>query len=249
MASQSQSFGETTSNAQAQGLYSAVSLHCCSLLTLVLCSRFSVYHSSFRGALALPWTYQWPETLQRSTCSGTEHFLVLWPYYSLSSSLPLFSPLFSPHFPLLRIFCLFLNVLFQSCHKLGWWAQLHGVPARQLEVALSGMGQPHASSHWGHSSRLSAAKTLLFTSCIASKGWAQKYSSYKYSNYILLCSILREGSTELLLIFRSHPINTEGHYKPFQALDIFMGTEVKLVGPQVGDQVDIWINSHGLPSC
>lgn len=49
-----------------------------------------------------------PEALQRSTCSATEHLPVLWPYYSLSSSLLLSIPLFFLCFPLLRIFCLFL---------------------------------------------------------------------------------------------------------------------------------------------
>lgn len=134
---------------------------------------FSVGHSPFRGAVALPWTYQWtrgssgnyllchtappcPLTLLSSLffCPPT-HSLVL----------SMFPP--SQNFlPFLK--CVFLEVPWTWLMGSAAWGPLQ----RQLEVAVSDTGQPLAFSHRGHSWRLSPAKTLLFTSSVASKGWA-----------------------------------------------------------------------------
>ena len=171
------------------------------------------------------WVVYGPQSLQQCTCSGMglSTAIVPWGKYLLCHRAPprpltLLFPLFFPPplhslvvsmFPPLGIFCLSLNMLSQRYHQLGWWAQLWPVMGpfqRQLEVAVSGTGQPLASSCRGHACSPPAAKTLPFTSNIASKGWAfvalaQKYASYKLSKCISLCLILREVSTGLSIHF------------------------------------------------
>lgn len=94
------------------------------LLSLVLCFSTGPLWATFLSEAYLLWhgLIHRSQSFQESTCSTTEHLLVLWPHYSLCSSFCLSITLFSPCSLPLSIFC--LKHLFTRYHQLGWWVHL-----------------------------------------------------------------------------------------------------------------------------